>query len=95
MPKYIVERELPGAGELSDEQLVDIAARSCAVLEELGPSIQWVQSYVTEDMIYCVYIAPDEQMLLSHARKGGFPADAIARVRRVIDPVSAEAAIEG
>ena len=93
MPKYIIERELPGAGGLSDGQLVDIAARSCAVLREMGPDIQWVQSYVTDDVIYCLYIAPDEEAVLAHARRGAFPADSIARVRRVIDPATAEAAL--
>lgn len=91
MPKYIIERDLPGAGDLSQEQLTTIAQRSCAVLHELGPSIQWVHSYVTDDRIYCVYVAPDEQLLLKHAREGGFPADLIARVRRVIEPITAEA----
>ncbi|HET9983963.1 MAG TPA: DUF4242 domain-containing protein [Longimicrobiales bacterium] len=91
MPKYIIERELPGAGRLSADQLTGIAQRSCAVLRELGPTIQWVHSYVTDDRIYCVYVAPDEEMLLKHARQGGFPADVIARVHRMIEPVTAEA----
>ena len=91
MPKYVIERELPGAGALTSEHIVDIASRSCAVLREIGPSVQWVHSYVTDDVIYCVYVAPDEAALLEHARRGGFPADSIARVRRVIDPVTAEA----
>ena len=95
MPRFIIERELPGAGQLSADQLQGIAQRSCAVLQELGPSIQWVQSYVTDDRIYCVYVAPDEQMLLRHARQGGFPADVIAQVHRIIDPVTAEAVLAG
>ena len=95
MPKYIIERDLPGAGDLSAEQLAGIARRSCAVLHELGPAIQWVQSYVTDDRIYCVYVAPDEQLLLVHARRGGFPADVLARIHRVIDPVTAEASVGG
>lgn len=90
MPKYVIERDLPGAGQLSGEQLREIAQRSCAVLRELGPSIQWIQSYVTEDRIYCVYLAPDEEVLLRHARRGGFPADVVARVHQVIEPVTAE-----
>jgi hypothetical protein len=91
MPKYIIERDIPGAGQLSQQQLVDISQRSCAVLSELGPSIQWIHSYVADDKIYCVYLAPDEAMLLKHARQGGFPADVITRVHQVIEPVTAEA----
>ncbi len=90
MPKYVIERELPGAGSLSPEQLVDISRRSCGVLNEMGPAIQWVHSYVTDDKIYCVYVAPDERMIIDHARRGGFPADSIARVREVIEPVTVE-----
>jgi hypothetical protein len=90
MPKYIIERDIPGAGQLSQQQLVEISQRSCAVLSELGPSIQWIHSYVADDKIYCVYLAPDEAMLLKHARQGGFPADVIARVHQVIEPVTAE-----
>lgn len=91
MPKYIIEREIPGAGQLTTGELQGIAERSCSVLRELGPSIQWIHSYVTDDRIYCVYLAENEDQLLSHARKGGFPADQIARVHRVIEPVTAEA----
>ncbi|HUG02349.1 MAG TPA: DUF4242 domain-containing protein [Longimicrobiales bacterium] len=90
MPKYIIERELPGAGELSKDQLAEIAKRSCSVLRDMGPAIQWIQSYVTDDVIYCVYVAPDERAILEHARRGGFPADSIATVRQLIDPVTAE-----
>lgn len=93
MPRYVIERELPGAGQLTAEQLTGIAQKSCAVLNEMGPSIQWIHSYVTDDKIYCIYNAPDEQMLLTHARRGGFPADVIARVHQVIDPLTAEAAV--
>jgi hypothetical protein len=90
MPKYVIERELPGAGDLTPEQLAAIARRSCNVLLEMGPAIQWVNSFVTDDRIYCVYIAPDENSILEHARTGGFPADQISRVRAVIDPTTAE-----
>ena len=93
MPRYVIEREIPGAGQLTGEQLTAIAQKSCSVLNELGPTIQWIHSYVTDDKIYCVYNAPDEEMLLTHARKGGFPADVVARVHQVIDPVTAEAAV--
>ncbi len=93
MPKYIIERDLAGAGKLTPEELTAISQKSCAVLNELGPSIQWIHSYVTDDRIYCVYVAPDEQMLLKHARQGGFPADVIARVHRMIEPVTAEEAV--
>lgn len=93
MPKYIIERDLPGAGQLTAEQLTAIAQRSCAVLNELGPTIQWVHSYVTDDKIYCVYVAPSEAMVLKHAREGGFPADVVARVHRMIEPVTAEVAV--
>ena len=90
MPKYIIERELPGAGKLSQEELQAIAQRSCGVLEEMGPQIQWIESHVTDDKVYCVYIAPDEQAIKEHARAGGFPADRISQIRRVIDPTTAE-----
>ncbi len=95
MPKFIIERDLAGAGKLTPEELTAISRKSCAVLQELGPSIQWVHSYVTDDRIYCVYVAPDEQMVLKHARQGGFPADVIARVHRMIEPVTAEAVAAG
>lgn len=91
MPKYVIERDLPGAGQLTPEQLQGISQTSCNVLAELGPQIQWVQSYVTDDKIYCVYIAPDEEIVREHARKGGFPANRIAQVRTMIDPTTAEA----
>ena len=90
MPKYIIERDLPGAGELSAAELQTIARKSCDVLQALGPDIQWVQSYVTDDKIYCVYIAPNEAMVREHAQKGGFPASSVAQVRTVIDPTTAE-----
>jgi hypothetical protein len=90
MPKYVIERDLPRAGQLSADQLTAIAQKSCAVLNELGPAIQWIHSYVTDDKIYCIYVAPDEDILIRHARQGGFPADVIARVHQVIEPVTAE-----
>lgn len=93
MPKYVIERDLPGAGQFTTDQLTAIAQKSCSVLNELGPTIQWIHSYVTDDKIYCVYNAPDEEMLLRHARMGGFPADVIARVHQVIEPVTAEASV--
>lgn len=91
MPKFVIEREIPGAGQLTNEQLQAIAQQSCAVLNEMGPSIQWVQSYVGGDKIYCIYNAPNEEMVREHATKGGFPANVITRVSRVIDPITAEA----
>jgi hypothetical protein len=90
MPKYIIERELPGAGELGDDQIQGISQKSCQVLNELGPQIQWVESFVTDDKIYCVYIAPNKEMIEKHAQEGGFPANKISQVRRKIDPTSAE-----
>ncbi len=90
MPKYVIERELPGAGQLSAETLQAISQKSCSVLQVLGPQIQWVQSYVTDDKIYCIYIAPNKDMVLEHARQGGFPANSVAEVRTVIDPTTAE-----
>ena len=90
MPKYVIEREIPGAGKLSAEELRGISQKSCAVLEKMGPTIQWVESYVTDDKIYCVYIAPNEAMVREHASKGGFPANKISAIRRVIDPTTAE-----
>ena len=88
MPKYLVEREIPGAGKLSPQQLQAISQKSCSVLNKLGPQIQWVQSYVAEDKIYCVYIAPNEEAIQEHARQGGFPADRISKVKAVIDPAT-------
>jgi hypothetical protein len=90
MPKYIIEREIPNAGALSPAELSAIAQKSCGVLQELGPSIQWVQSYVTEDRITCVYIAPNADIIREHARRGGFPADRVLEVVTVIDPTTAE-----
>jgi hypothetical protein len=91
MPKYVIERELPGAGKLSTDQLQAISQKSCSVLRELGPQIQWVQSYVTDDKIYCVYVAPSEEMIREHAQRGGFPANRISEIKEVIDPTTAEA----
>ena len=90
MPKYIIERELPGAGKLPAEEMRGISQKSCSVLKNMGPQIQWVQSYVTEDKIYCVYIAPNEDAIKQHAQEGGFPANSISRVETVIDPTTAE-----
>lgn len=90
MPKYVIERELKGAGSMSAEQLKDISTKSNGVLNEMGPQIQWVQSYVTDDKIYCVYIAPNEEMVRKHAQLGGFPADKVSQVRATIDPVTSE-----
>ena len=92
MPRYVIERELPGVGDLSDEQLQAISQTSCGVLNVLGPQIQWVHSYVTGDRIYCVYIAPNEELIREHARQGGFPATRVSEVRAVIDPTTAERA---
>lgn len=90
MPKYVIEREIPGAGKLTVEQLKGISQTSCAVLSNMGPQIQWVQSYVTGNKIYCVYIAPNEEMVREHAKKGGFPANAVNEVATIIDPTTAE-----
>jgi hypothetical protein len=90
MPKYLIEREIPEAGKLSLEALQGIAQKSCSVLNTLGPQIQWVQSYVTADKVYCVYIAPNENMVREHAERGGFPANSISAVTAVIDPTTAE-----
>lgn len=90
MPKYIIEREIPGAGKLTASELQGISAKSCGVLRELGPTIQWVESYVTEDKIYCVYIAPNEEMVAEHAKQGGFPANKISEVVTSINPTTAE-----
>ena len=90
MPKFVIERELPGAGSLTDAQLKGVSQKSCAVLNGLGPQIQWVESFVTPDKIYCVYIAPNEEIVREHARRGGFPANRISEVRRMIDPTTAE-----
>ena len=90
MPKYVIEREIPGAGALTEAQLHAIAEKSCGVLKELGPQIQWVHSYVTDDKIDCVYIAPNADLVRKHAEKGGFPANKVSEVRTVIDPTTAE-----
>jgi hypothetical protein len=95
MPKYLIERELPGAGDLTQAELQGISRRSCDVLHALGPDIQWLQSWVTDDRIYCLYIAPDAEIIREHARCGGFPANRISQVRSGIDPTTAEAWIEG
>jgi cell division inhibitor SulA len=91
MPKYVIEREIPAAGSLSAEQVLAISQKSCSVLKNLGPEIQWLESYVTQDKIYCVYIAPNEAMVREHAKQGGFPANRVSEVKRIIDPTSAEA----
>jgi uncharacterized protein DUF4242 len=90
MPKYVIEREIPGAGNLTDQQLREISQKSVNVLKGMGPEIQWLHSYVTGDKVYCVYLAPDEATILEHAKRGGFPANRISAVRRLIDPSSAE-----
>ncbi len=90
MPKYVIEREIPGAGKLTAAELQGISAKSCSVLNDLGPSILWVHSYVTDDKIYCIYNAPDEDTVREHARRGGFPANRISQVRAIIDPTTAE-----
>jgi len=92
MPKFVIEREIKGAGKLPKQELQAISQKSCSVLNSMGPKIQWVQSYVTDDKIYCVYNAPDEATVREHAQKGGFPANVISRVRTIIDPTAAEAA---
>jgi cell division inhibitor SulA len=90
MPKYVIEREIPGAGKLSSEELKAISQKSCGVLSNLGPQIQWLESYVTGDKIYCVYIAPSESLVREHAKQGGFPANRVSEVARIIDPTTAE-----
>jgi hypothetical protein len=90
MPKYVIEREMAGAGSLSPAELAAASQKSCGVLRGLGPEIQWVQSYVTDDKIYCVYIAPSRKMIEEHARLGGFPANRISQVKAMIDPTTAE-----
>jgi hypothetical protein len=90
VPKYVIERELPGAGNLSDKEIQGISQKSCQVLSNLGPQIQWVESYVTEDKIYCIYISPNIEMIEQHAKEGGFPANRISEVKRIINPTSAE-----
>ena len=90
MPKFLIEREIPGAGDLKPEELQAISQKSCGVLREMGPQIQWVESYVTGDKVYCVYIAPDEAAVREHATRGGFPANRVSEIRRMIDPTTAE-----
>lgn len=90
MPKYVIEREIPGAGNLSDNELQGISATSCGVLRDLGPQVQWLHSYVTDDKIYCVYIAPDQESVVKHAEMGGFPANSVSQVKNIIDPTTAE-----
>lgn len=90
MPKYVIERQLSGAGELTAADFQGISQKSCAVLQEMGPEIQWVTSYVTDNKIYCIYIAPSEEDVRKHAELGGFPVDSVAQVRTIIDPTTAE-----
>ena len=90
MPKFVIEREIPGAGKLSHQELQAVSQKSCAVLSEMGPAIQWIQSYVTDNKIYCVYLAPNEAAVRDHARKGGFPANQVSQIRAVIDPTTSE-----
>jgi Protein of unknown function (DUF4242) len=90
MPKFVIEREIPEVGKLSPEQLQAVSQTSCGVLREMGPQIQWLHSYVTDDKIYCVYIAPDEETVRKHAQQGGFPANRVSQVRSTIDPTTAE-----
>jgi len=90
MPKYVIEREIPGAGKMSPQDLHAVSQKSCSVLQNLGPQIQWVQSYVTDDKIYCIYIAPSDDMIRTHAQQGGFPANKISEIKTVIDPTTAE-----
>ena len=92
MPKFVIEREIPGAGKLGKDELQAISQKSCGVLRDMGPQIQWVQSYVTDNKIYCVYVAPDAEAIREHAKRGGFPANVVSRVRTIIDPTTAEAA---
>lgn len=90
MPKYLIEREIPGAGSLSTDQLREVAQTSCNVLKEMGPQIQWLESYVTGDKVYCVYISPNEEMIREHAKQGGFPANRISEIKSIIDPTTSE-----
>jgi cell division inhibitor SulA len=90
MPRYVIERNIPAAGSFTEQELQAISIQSCSVLSEMGPQIQWIHSYVTDDRIYCTYIAPNEEMVREHARKGGFPADRVMVVRAMIDPTTAE-----
>jgi len=90
MPRFVIEREIPGVGAWTPKQMEAVAQKSCGVLRNMGPQIQWVESYVTDDKIYCVYVAPNEEMIREHARQGGFPANSVRQVKRVIDPTTAE-----
>ncbi|ACD83128.1 DUF4242 domain-containing protein [Candidatus Methylacidiphilum infernorum] len=90
MPRYVIEREIPGAGNLTVDQLAQISAKSCSILDKMGPQIQWIESYVTGDKIYCIYIAPDEKAIREHAEKGGFPANRIAEIKNIISPFTAK-----
>jgi len=90
MPKYIIEREIPGAGQLTGNELQQISHKSCCVLQDMGPEIQWLESFVTANKIYCVYIAPDEEMVRTHAERGGFPVNSIAEITTIIDPTTGE-----
>ena len=90
MPKYVIERELPGAGKLTPDQLQAISQKSCSVINHLGPQIQWIESYVTDDKIYCIYRAPSEELIRQHAKEGGFTANKISQIRTVIDPSTAD-----
>jgi hypothetical protein len=90
MPKYVIEREIPGAGNMSPQELQSVSQKSCSVLQNLGPQIQWLHSYITGDKIYCIYIAPNEEMVREHAQQGGFPANRISEIKTVIDPTTAE-----
>lgn len=90
MPKFVIEREIPGAGRLSPQELQALSNKSCTVLNRMGPQIQWMQSYVTDDKVYCIYVAPNEEAVREHARQAGFPANKVSRVRSVIDPTTAE-----
>jgi hypothetical protein len=92
MPKYVIEREIPGAGNLSPQELQGISEKSCNVLRNMGPEIQWLHSYVTGDKVYCVYIAPNEELIREHANQGGFPANRISEIKTIIDPTTAETA---
>ena len=91
MPRYIIEREIPNLGKLTEQELQAVSQKSCNILEKLGPQVQWLESFVTDDKLYCIYIAPNEDSILEHARQGGFPANRISAVRSVIGPVTAEA----
>ena len=90
MPKFVIERDMPGVGKLSSDDLKGASQKSCGVLRDLGPDIQWIHSYVTDDKIYCVYLAPNEEMIREHAKRGGFPANRISQVRKIIEPATAE-----